>query len=232
MEFEVAALTDRLDWKYVFRIEELADVLENVANDYYILEINKLRHFRYDNHYFDSEDLKLFYDHHTGRTNRFKVRTRSYLDSDLSFLELKKKTNKLRTIKSRIRIDSKDLKTIITDDFVKESMEEKFIPGLTHSLQVKYTRISLLSKDLKERVTIDTDLEFINHVGDIICHNMVIAEVKRKRKAYSPFIIEMKRKFMHPLSISKYCYGITRLHPEVKANRFKPSYSRINKIIA
>ncbi|MGK0412641.1 MAG: hypothetical protein ACJA1B_000839 [Polaribacter sp.] len=59
--------------------------------------------------YFDNFKVKFYFDHHNGRVHRTKIRQRKYVDSDLTFLEVKQKNGKGETNKSRIRIPDFDL---------------------------------------------------------------------------------------------------------------------------
>ena len=94
-------LMNRVDTKFVLSKESLFEILPNLFNDYLCLEINGQSLLSYKNQYFDDEDFSCFQDHHRKIPNRFKVRIRKYLDTHVSFLEIKKKI-KGRTNKSRI----------------------------------------------------------------------------------------------------------------------------------
>ena len=64
-----------------------------------------------------SADFDLYHRHHIGRSNRFKVRSRRYVESDLCFFEVKYRNNKGRTIKNRIRkiIEGEDPRKPLSD---------------------------------------------------------------------------------------------------------------------
>ncbi len=51
---------------------------------------------------FDTPEFELFRWHHAGGRNRYKVRARQYVESRYTFLEVKHKTNKQHTVKSRL----------------------------------------------------------------------------------------------------------------------------------
>jgi SPX domain protein involved in polyphosphate accumulation len=68
-----------------------------------VLEINGARLHHYQTLYFDTRDFALYSQHHNGQRARYKVRVREYLDSEMAFLEVKRKTNQNRTIKSRLQ---------------------------------------------------------------------------------------------------------------------------------
>lgn len=64
----------------------------------------------------------MFRQHETGRKPRQKVRVRTYLNSNTTFLEIKKKDNHGKTAKSRVEVPS--LKAVMEDhagaDFVMQ----------------------------------------------------------------------------------------------------------------
>jgi hypothetical protein len=96
-------LMKRMDRKYVFRSALLGEFLSMVQNDYYVQETGFRTVFNYDTVYYDTSDYCMYTAHQNGKLNRLKVRTREYVDSNLCFLEVKKKNNKGRTNKRRIR---------------------------------------------------------------------------------------------------------------------------------
>ncbi len=66
-----------------------------------MLEIEGLRCFRYESVYFDTPDLAAYHQAATGRQNKFKVRTRTYVDSAECVLEVKTRGGRGETIKER-----------------------------------------------------------------------------------------------------------------------------------
>ena len=71
-----------------------------------MLEISGIRSFRYESVYFDSPDLLTYRSHVQGRRKRFKVRSRSYMDTGECMFELKLKNRVGTTVKSRIPTSS------------------------------------------------------------------------------------------------------------------------------
>lgn len=101
---------------------------------------------------------------------------------------------------------------------------------MQESIQVFYSRITLVSNDLKERVTIDTGLSY--KLGDkmISFPNMIIAEVKQDKSGASNFIHLMNELRIKDISISKYCLGIASLATNVKTNNFKIKLLHVKKL--
>jgi hypothetical protein len=76
-----AGLQTRLDRKYLLTADLLPDLLEQLDRDFDVLQIGGRRVSAYSSTYFDTPDLRSFRAHRQGRRDRFKVRTRTYLDS-------------------------------------------------------------------------------------------------------------------------------------------------------
>jgi len=229
-EMDSVKLLDRMDVKYVFRSDKLTEMLEKLCDRYRVLSISGKRASLYETHYFDTAELEMYMNHHNGRLNRHKVRFRKYVDSGISFFEIKYKTNKSRTIKHRIKLT--DSIYTITGETEALLQQETGYPAnlLTEALEVDYSRITLVSKNLSERLTIDIGLKYKFHQQVSTFPNLVIAEVKQERTSGSPFINLMQENHIHPLSISKYCIGIASMNPEIKINRFKSKLLHVNKL--
>ena len=93
-----AALQTRIDKKYLLPIGLLGHVLDDLGAGLRALEIDGLRVFGYESVYFDTPRLQFYRDHVQGRRLRHKVRTRRYVDSDLTMLEVKEKGGRGETV--------------------------------------------------------------------------------------------------------------------------------------
>src|SRR5665811_828700 len=101
-EMDEVSLMNRVETKYVFSSGKLPDLLNRLHGNYKILEIDSIRTFPYYTTYLDTPALLFYTQQLRGKLNRHKVRYRYYESTGLSFLEIKKRTNKNRTIKWRI----------------------------------------------------------------------------------------------------------------------------------
>ncbi len=230
-EMDKAKLMDRTDTKFTFSEENLKKVLSEVKSDYKILEIENCRMSTYQTLYYDTSDLSLYLKHHNGKLNRYKIRHRTYVESKLGFLEVKFKNNKGRTIK--VRIKKQEVPKAWAED-TSEFLSAKtpFNPeALVPNIWINYKRITLVNNANAERVTIDTELEFINKDFKKKMDNLVIAEVKQEKRAGSAFLAAMKKFRIREGSISKYCLGVALTNKEVKKNNFKEKISSLNHII-
>ncbi len=224
-------LMNRTDTKFVFPLSTLIKILPKLVEHYRVLEINGVRLNAYRSLYFDTEDFQFYHQHHNGKTNRNKVRFREYIDSGLSFLEVKRKNNKGKTIKKRIKV--KKITESLDDsnlDFVNKVIGSKM--PLKRQHWNKFSRITFVHKRRKERLTIDVNFRFedINSTKYNL-GNMVIAEVKQaKRNLSSNFIRIIKEERIHPFRISKYCMATSTLFPQLKKNNFKRKFLHLDKL--
>lgn len=223
-------LMDRTDTKFVFSETELNNILEELKTDYKILDINGNRISKYESLYFDTPKFDLYHKHQSGKLNRYKVRYRKYVESNLNYFEVKFKNNKGRTIKDRVKQTTID-NTI--QNKAQDLLNEK-TPLTSKNLEAKiwvnYSRITLVNKNSPERVTIDLNLHFKNGEQIKQIENLIIAEVKQDKASKSPFIKLMKKNHIRVGSISKYCFGIISLFEKIKHNNFKPKLIPIKKI--
>lgn len=235
-ELSRAPLMNRVDEKFAFPINKLEAFLDEMRPYYDVLNIDGKVIFDYTSQYFDNSSYSFFHDHHKAIPNRFKVRIRTYVDSNKSYLEVKEKI-KGRTDKNRINIDGftsdfSDDQRLFLSDRLRKQMDLK--PVMVNS----YRRITLVNKLVEERLTID--FEIVNGtLDDPNCKNqtlstIVIAELKQpKLDRTSPFYQLMKRELIRPFRISKFCFGMIDLYDErrLKSNRFKAKKLLIQKLI-
>lgn len=228
---EIIKLMDRIETKYVFNFNELDAILNELINDYIIVVVNEQQLCDYQTIYFDTDNFDLYNQHHNGKLNRYKVRYRTYVESCLNYLEVKFKNNKGRTKKTRIQIYD------VQSNFSKQDLAflDKELPfsaiDLNPKIWVNYKRITLVNIALNERITVDLNLQFSNLHKEHLCDQLVIAEVKQNKKTNSLFIDLMRKKHIHPISFSKYCFGVSQLFTQLKTNNFKQTFLRIHNIV-
>ncbi len=226
-------LMNRVDTKFVLTMEQLAELLPLLNEHYHVLEIKKKTVCSYESLYYDNADLDFYHDHHKKRLNRMKIRYRKYLDSDISFLEIK---HKFKGRTNKMRIPSSELYTELPKEhveFIDDSVDLSFTEDLVPSLVNNYKRITLVGKVLPERLTLDIDLSFRkdDEIADL--DYLAIAELKQEKVSRkSPFFTLMKERQIRPLRLSKYCMGILQLSngDDVKYNRFKKKVLKIDKL--
>lgn len=229
-EMDSVKLMNRTDTKFLLTIEQLKSILLEVQNDYRVLTIEDRALNSYETLYYDTENFLFYHRHHSGKKNRYKIRKRKYIESNLTFLEVKFKTNKDRTIKDRTKLQSIDENL--------NQLELDFIENETHldlffepKLWNRFQRITFVSLEMPERITIDLDLSFKSNEREIHWESVVIAEVKQQRQnRHSPFMIALKKRLIRQESVSKYSLGAAMLFPELKSNSFKSKILKLKKL--
>ncbi len=230
-EMDSYALLNRVDSKYVLTENQLIPILNNLKSNYRVLDVNGVRLNHYRSEYFDTPSFDLYYQHITRGRNYYKVRSREYVDSRLSFMEVKYKNQKKRTIKNRMITQNP------VDEFTNKTsiFLENYYPFDSQELEIKlwntFTRITLVSNRHQERLTIDLDLQFSNDNQQIGLPGIVIAEVKQERlSAKSDFIQLMREIGIRSTGFSKYCMGVSMLYEGVKKNTLKPKLLMVKKL--
>lgn len=230
-ELDNANLMDRVDTKFAFSRLELNMILLELLPHYFCFEINEMRIGNYQSLYFDKESFDFYNDHHNGKIHRFKVRFRKYVDSDVYFLEVKEK-QKGRVTKRRILVTQ--FEQVLQEEqraFVDNILGEK--TDLEPKLWNTYKRITLVSKNKKERLTLDLDIKFSWEQESKEFDDIIIAELKQERlDRSSPFYQLMRKKGIRPYRLSKYCIGAIELHTirQLKYNRFKKKLLKLKEI--
>lgn len=223
-------LMNRTDTKFMIGRTELEELLSGLGSNYRVLEVEGTRLNRYQTLYFDTPDFRCYTQHHNGKRNRFKIRKREYVENHISYLEFKEKTNKGRTIKSRIKLpqiqEGLDAKE---SEFIDEriGLHFDYEPKLWNS----FGRVTLVDVHAGERVTIDTDISFRAGDREVALPELAIIEVKRDEQSGKSQVLEhLKHQLVRPESMSKYCLGVALLFPQLKSNNFKQKLLKIEKI--
>ncbi len=228
-----AALMDRVDTKFVLPVSFLIEILAPLTDSYSILSAADRRLFNYETTYFDTIDRAFYHAHHNGKLNRHKVRYRRYRESDLSFMEVKLRTNKQRTIKSRVSLSQTTPESININQFVAQCLQGNY-PSLEPTLFVNYRRLTLMNQSKTERLTIDLDLSFqaVDSQKTAKLPALFVAEVKRGRDQQPSIAMQrFKSLGITPTSFSKYCMGCTLTGDgSLKSNRFKPVLQKLKKL--
>ena len=236
-EMDAIRLMNRIDTKYVTDERTLTALLTDALQaGYSVLETDGARISAYDSVYFDTPQLQMYYDHRNRKLTRQKVRTRRYVLSGLTFLEIKRKNNKGRTKKKRIAIAENLFNDFRGDAGAAAFLAEKSAftaEGLTPSIETVFSRITLVNPAKTERLTIDTRLSFKNlrTGGEVSLGPAVIIELKQDGRCDSPMNAILLRRRVKPLRVSKYCVAETLTDPGVRPGRFKLKVRKIEKAI-
>jgi len=234
-DLDKASLMNRVDTKFVIPTAHLPEMLRRLQDHFSILEISGKRCFHYQSTYYDTPDYLFYNMHHNRRLNRFKVRVRNYVDSDLSFLEVKFKNNKGRTVKNRIKLREGMSDRVQDHELFLQEQRVPDISSLVPALENQYYRIALASEARAERLTIDLNLtnqplpawrEPVQQTA------FAVLELKQARiNRSSPFFAVAKDLRLRSSGFSKYCMGLALSGDveSVKYNRFKPIIHRLKR---
>lgn len=226
---QVADLQTRIDRKYLVPAADFTGLLAAMSAELLVLQIDHRRLFGYESVYFDTPDRLAYHQHAHGRRNRFKVRTRTYLDTAQTVLEVKTEGGRGQTTKDRhpYLIGDRRLLTprgrrVVAATLGTPQLAEK----LERSLTTGYHRATLLHPATGSRVTCDVDLTFEDdqHTRHGPADTVLIES--KTAGAAAPVDAHLWRMGHRPVTISKYCAGLALLHPELPANRWSRTLRR------
>ena len=239
-----AGLLTRMDRKYLVPPVDTQHVINYLAPRAQVLQIDGLRHFRYASTYFDTPSLDAYFLAARKRRRRFKVRTRTYLDSNLCFLEVKTNGSREATVKDRFKYDPDDADRITPDGhlFVIERLVESgtcspdeartIADTLIPVLGSTYNRTTLHLPHDEARATFDTELTWDLFDPDgrrlktgVSVGHLNVVETKNPSTA-SPTDRLLWRRGHRPARISKYATGMALLYANLPTNRWNRTIKR------
>ncbi|MGW6005963.1 polyphosphate polymerase domain-containing protein [Oerskovia enterophila] len=230
---ESASLQTRIDRKYVLHRAEartvLADLVEREAG-VRVLDIDGRRDFAYESVYFDTPDLTSYHLAAHRRRRRFKVRTRTYLDSGEAWLEVKTRAARGSTVKDRVEHEL-DARCALGDGrrFVSATLDDAAIPAaadlpLSAGLVTRYRRTTLFLPGTAPgapaaRATLDTDLTWLLDEGTPAGRSAAVPDlvVVETKTGSTPSCLDhlLWRSGHRPQRISKYGTGLAVLRPDL-----------------
>jgi len=230
-ELDAVALLNRIDTKFLLTVPQLAEILPRLARDYRVLEVGGRRVHQYRTLYFDTPDFALYRLHGSGGAIRHKVRSRAYVDSGLTFFEIKSKTRDRRTIKHRLATSELVTAwTMETSAFVQCHLGPGS-PALQPTLSNDFLRVTLMDRRSSERLTLDLNVQFDCDGRTAVLPGIAIAELKQgDAGGRSPFAEQMRRLGAHPTGVSKYCVGVGLLVADVEHETAAPMLAAIERL--
>ncbi|MDR2682280.1 MAG: polyphosphate polymerase domain-containing protein [Dysgonamonadaceae bacterium] len=213
-EMQDIHLMDRVDSKFIAPVALFPELLENAIPYYKVQENEGKRIASYETQYLDTPALDFFNMHQTGKPNRQKIRIRTYIDSNLSFLEIKNRNDRGRTRKIRVPVGISHIQTIDDLHVHLPFLEKHSIfdsRQLEPALGVTFHRITLVNHRVTERVTLDLNLSFVNYrTGNTnTAGPLLVLELKQDGWQPSDFHAILNRFNLQEVAFSKYCMGTT-----------------------
>ena len=231
-EMKDIRLMNRTDTKFVTSKDKLVRLLELAQGKYYAQFTNGSRIANYMTTYWDTDDYRFYMEHHNGRAPRQKVRVRTYMDSNTTFLEIKTKNNHGRTKKKRVEVPDQQITGEGgNEEFIKERVHLS-LADIHPTVRNRFHRITLVNYGKTERLTIDYDVHFHNMETeqDANVGPLVIIELKRDGNVYSPVLDMLRQLRIKPSGFSKYCIGSVMTNKGLKQNLFKQKLVKLRKI--
>lgn len=227
---EAAALQTRVDRKYLVPWDTFATLMEQVGPTSRVLEIDQIRSFSYESVYFDTPQLDSYLQAARGRRHKFKVRTRTYLDSYASMLEVKTAGGRGETVKERMdyRLADRYRLDPAACEFVGQRVQLAQGPtSLSPVAITSYSRATLVDDDHSFRMTCDVGLE----VGDPSGRRarMVDRVLVETKAGQAPCRADrlLWQLGVRPVRISKFCVGLAALNPRLPANRWNRTLRKV-----
>ncbi|HEX2145348.1 MAG TPA: polyphosphate polymerase domain-containing protein [Glycomyces sp.] len=226
-----ANLQTRVDSKYLLSPEAYERFRDRLARtgDWRCLEIGGRRRFAYESIYFDTPELLTYRQHRQGRRLRFKVRSRTYVDSGECAFEVKLKGARADTVKERMEYRAVDAGRLAPDaaDFLAETLRQAYgmdVPlGMAPRLRTDYRRHTLVDLRAATRITCDEDLAVAGATGAAAARRICLVEVK-SAQAGGPVERLLWQSGARPVSVSKYCLAAAALYPWLGANPWARAY--------
>lgn len=229
---ERAELQTRVDRKYVLAEAALPAVLAELDPRTLVLEFGDgSRSSSYESVYFDTPQLASFHLAARGRRKRYKIRTRSYVDARVAFLEVKTRGGRSLTVKDRFEVDAAtageftaEAAGYAADVLDSAGIAAPPLAAMAPTLTTRYRRTTLLlpaepGRD-ESRATIDRELEWLDEGGHgafrqrMSLPRTVIVETKSGSRA-GALDRALWRHGHRPSSVSKYGTGLAALRPEL-----------------
>lgn len=223
---EVMALADlqtRVDRKYLVPAPVFTELMSRLEGRHRALDIEGRRLFDYESVYFDTPELTTYHLHAGDRRRRFKVRTRTYLDSHQTVLEVKTEGGRDETVKDRYPHELVDRytlglagRTVVGERLGSPQLAQRLEPSLVS----RYQRATLVEPATGSRMTCDVDLAFHDEQERRTGPDDLVLIESKTAGAAAPVDGVLWRMGHRPVSISKYCVGLALVRPDLPANRW------------
>src|SRR5690625_792322 len=198
--------------------------MDNIPTSTRVLDIDDRRVFSYESMYFDTEDLALFRAHRQRRRRRFKVRTRSYVDTGGTTFEVKLKGYREQTVKHRTPHDFERRRELTGSarSFLHNVLQDEYgvnAPALEPSLMTTYRRSTLVDSQTAARLTCDVDLWCANYRPGAPGPDRGLLESTRAG-GRPPADNSLKAMGTRTVRLTTYCMGTALVPPGVPDNEW------------
>lgn len=223
-------LQRRFDRKYVVPLGDGVGLVESLGGTHGVLLAGVRRLARYRTTYFDTQSRRAFHDHRRGRPRRAKVRTRTYVDRDLTVLEVKQRTGRGTTDKSR-RVRDEVAHGLSASERRWLAQHVDWCSEVLPVAGNDFLRLTLLGIDAVERITMDVEVEFVAGERSITLEHLAIVEVKTPTRGQPSAAVDWLRQHGHrPTGFSKYCTGSVLLNRGLPDHAFRGALRLLHRL--
>lgn len=230
-ELEAAALMDRSEYKFIFPLARLPELLLAVRGDYRVLNVGGQTVQGYLSRYFDTVDFGSYRAQHLGRERRHKLRWRLYRSTGVSFLEIKKREHRATR---KTRVPAPHPRPGEQAEFLAAHAIDPTV--LRPVIDVECERITLVrTHPTPERLTLDLNLRLTSSAtGEQHAFgNVVIAELKCPGALRATHFYGIARRLgLHGGGMSKFGVGCALLYPQLKHNLLLPQIRKLRQLQA
>lgn len=227
-----AALSRRVDRKYVVPIAAARALVAALAGTHHVLAIDGRLVTTYRSTYLDTPSLRSCREHLQGRRLRWKARTRLYVEDDLCRVEVKVRSGRGDTVKSSVDVGSgrygryDDSERAFVDAVLTDGRPVGLAHRLRPTLEVGYRRVTLADLVGGTRVTIDHAmvgrpvLGLPGGRGVHVDDGFVVVETKGHTRpaAADRTLVSLGHR---PRSFSKYAASASLLSPDLPDNHVR-----------
>lgn len=218
----VAPLQTRVDRKYLVTPAQLDGLIADVPPEARILDIDGRRAFAYETVYFDTAERVSYLGAAYWRPARFKVRTRTYVDSNLCQLEVKVRDRRGRTVKHRIGHDParrRELDRAAMGYLRQFGVVVPHLTQLSPVLTTNYPRTTFMLE--QTRMTVDHHVSCTAPDGRrVVLDGVMVVETKSGLQP-SSFDRLLWAHGIRPRTISKFGVGLAVLEPGLPSNKWQ-----------
>ena len=232
LEVKKVKFSDKEEMTYTFNNSFLPQLIESTKGDYSIITNGGKKYSSYKLLYFDTPKNRFYLDAHNGKRNRFVVRYRQCIDSNITYFEVKYMNKKGRKKKKKIKVD--EIKTILGDeelDLLKKVMRKKKARKLKPRITCEFKRFILINRQNNHKVIVDSNMKFTNNNSDTHYSDIALAKIIQERyDRNSKFVAALRESGIRQGQIGNYALGMS-IFGNQKSNLYKEKENRINKLI-
>jgi hypothetical protein len=222
---EYAALMERTDRKYVAPLDTVSELVEALGDTHRVLSIADRRYTSYRTLYFDTVDFASVRAHVQRRRQRWKVRSRLYVEDQLSRIEVKTKDNRGNTAKVMGISDPEYFGTLSAEDRDFVAFHLSDFPGtdvrdLVPSAEVRYSRATLADLNAGTRITLDWGLTMHLGNGDVWLDDQFVMVETKGPTSLGPADRTLHQLGVRPRRFSKYVSAASTMNDDIPSNDF------------